>query len=120
MRTTQRGISRKMRDSNQFVDTPWVANDDIVTRLRGLVSVPQIGRPDILVQGIHICEEAANEIERLRAEPRVLELMVDNAIDEIKRLRADRDKWEKLAKERNPHSWRNLVGKRYGIEDMYE
>jgi hypothetical protein len=41
-------------------------------------------------------------------------------IHENQSLRAERDKWEKLAKERNPNSWRNLVQKRYGIEDIYE
>ena len=37
------------------------------------------------------------------------------AADEIERLRAERNKWEKLAKERNPYSLRNLVRRRYGM-----
>ena len=40
--------------------------DALVSRLRGFVSVPQIGGPDMLVQGIEVCAEAAAEIERLK------------------------------------------------------
>lgn len=42
----------------------------------------------------------------------------EQAADEIERLRAEVDKWKKLAEEQNTHSWRNLVQKRYGMEDM--
>jgi len=67
-----------------------VSADDIVTRLR--ICRLEYGTGEV-------CVEAADEIERLRAEV---------------------DKWRKIADERNPHSWRNLVKKRYGMEDMYE
>lgn len=42
------------------------------------------------------------------------------AADEIERLRAEVDKWKKVSRERNPKSWSNLVRKRWGMEDMYE
>ena len=63
--------------------------DDIVTRLRGLVSIPQIGRPDMLVQGIEICIEAADEIERLRWELELATKWRDNYKLEIERLQEE-------------------------------
>lgn len=77
-------------------------NDDIVTRLRECwcpEAISDRGLFDPACDHDGVLGEAADEIERLRMEV---------------------DKWKKVARERNPKSWANLVRKKYGMEDMYE
>jgi hypothetical protein len=75
-------------------------SDDIVTRLRGHIAVTtrihyaKDGYPEpVYVHGPSpICQEAADEIERLRKELQESEKLVD----EYQRETSDRTRWENL------------------------
>jgi len=82
-----------------------VVSDDIVTRLRGEYASCECSGTGADCDRCEVEDQAADEIERLRAEVdsedgkayRTLRVMYDNRGREIERLRAERDKWRSIA-----------------------